>query len=290
MQSRYKIEFVHTKKGKVWTLRCGKPQKTPLLIIHGGPGFPHNYLESLKELSSDRQVIFYDQLGCGNSERPDNLDYQSVEYFVDELKQVRDTLELEELILFGHSWGSSLACEHASVQPQGVKGIIFASPYLNTQIWMKGVQQNLDQLPQKLQDQIRSNQDNGTTYSSEYAKVIEEYDKNFGLRVRPLPKEVEMSNQGFDTNTYQKLWGPSEFNPSGKLKTYQSPINLLPKVPILFTCGKYDSAKGEFLAEITDKLPGSEIVIFENSSHMPHIEQHDQYIQVLYDFFKKNSL
>lgn len=59
--------------GNVWFKRASPPgQKLglPLLVVHGEPGLPHNYLTSLERLASEREVIFWDQLGCGKSECP----------------------------------------------------------------------------------------------------------------------------------------------------------------------------------------------------------------------------
>jgi proline iminopeptidase len=287
---KYKIDFITTEFGKVWTLRCGGGSKTPLLIIHGGPGYPHNYLERLKQLSGEREVIFYDQLGCGFSSRPAEDKFRKVEYFINEVSFIREALGLEEMVLLGHSWGAVLACEHAVAFPKGVKGVIFASPFLDTKLWMKGVEKNLARLPPETQETILKHEKEGTTYSEEYSKAATEYENFFGCIIKPTPKEVEESNNGFDLDTYLKLWGPSEFYCSGDLKNYQAPISLLPKVPVLFTCGKFDTSKEEFLVEIKRKVPDSTMIVFDMSSHMPHIEQEKNYLEVLRGYFEEYHL
>lgn len=287
---KYRINLVKTEYGRVWTLRCVGGYKTPLLIIHGGPGFPHNYLESLKELATDRDVIFYDQLGCGYSERPTEESYRNLSYFINEIKAVRDDLDLNELIMLGHSFGAALVCEHAVAFPEGVKGVIFASPFLDTGIWMKGARKNISLLPREMQQSINIYEREGTTFKDEYQQIKQEYDKRFGLTIRPLPKEVEESNEGFDSETYRLLWGTSEFNCNGSLKNYKAPVQLLPPMPVLFTSGEYDSAKFEFLEEIRKKIPKSESMVFEKSAHMPHLEQKQEYLEAISIFLNRNRI
>src|SRR6266498_302131 len=99
--------------GKVWYKIVGKRKAVPLIVIHGGPGYPHFYLKPLEDLSNEREVIFYDQLGCGNSACPDNKNLWTVERFVDELETVITTLALEQYHILGQSWGAALAISYA---------------------------------------------------------------------------------------------------------------------------------------------------------------------------------
>src|SRR5688500_13940495 len=101
--------YVAVEGGRVWYGVVGAGAGAPLLALHGGPGYPHDYLEPLERLAGERPVIFYDQLGCGRSDRPDEPALWRVERFVDELGRVRAELSLEQVHLLGHSWGSMLA-------------------------------------------------------------------------------------------------------------------------------------------------------------------------------------
>ena len=106
--------YLHVPGGRVWYRSVGEPHddRAPLLCLHGGPGFTHYYLEPLEALADRRQVVFYDQLGCGRSERPDDLSLWTVDRFVEELATVRAALELDLLHLFGSSWGGMLAMQY----------------------------------------------------------------------------------------------------------------------------------------------------------------------------------
>ncbi len=89
--------------GKIWYERFGGGERTPLVLVHGGPGFPHNYLLSLKALSDDRPVIFYDQLGCGESQVEPDTGLWQIERFVEELKVLLHSLAPNGAHLLGHS-------------------------------------------------------------------------------------------------------------------------------------------------------------------------------------------
>ncbi len=117
--------------------KYGKPSdKTPILILHGGPGAAHYYLLGLALLSSrGRQVIFYDQLGCGQSDMPNDYSLWTIQTFIDELKALREQLGLKNIHLYGHSWGGMLAIEYMLTKPAGVMSAIFASSMIDMQLY-----------------------------------------------------------------------------------------------------------------------------------------------------------
>src|SRR4051794_14106810 len=122
--------------GEVWYRIAGDDRAgIPLLTLHGGPGYPHDYLEPLEQLADERPVIFYDQLGCGNSDRPEDRSLWRIDRFVRELAQVRTALRLRRMHLFGHSWGTMLAVDYV-LSPAPVTSLILASPALSIPRWM----------------------------------------------------------------------------------------------------------------------------------------------------------
>ena len=98
--------------GKVWYRRIGSGPKTPLLLLHGGPGAGHDYLLRMAALAGERPVIFYDQLGTGRSDAPEEERWYQIARFVEEVDAVRAALGLDRIVLFGNSWGSMLAIEY----------------------------------------------------------------------------------------------------------------------------------------------------------------------------------
>src|SRR5437868_13912193 len=81
---------------------------TPLLALHGGPGSTHNYFAPLERLADERPVVLYDQIGCGNSDRPKDIEL-TVDVFRDEVAAVREPLGLGRIPLPGAPWGALLA-------------------------------------------------------------------------------------------------------------------------------------------------------------------------------------
>ena len=110
----------------MWHKIVGAGDAIPLLTLHGGPGAGHDYLEPLEALAGDRPVVFFDQLGCGRSEQPDDHALWHIERFVEEVAAVRAALGLERIHLLGHSWGGWLAIEYMLGKPPGVESLILA--------------------------------------------------------------------------------------------------------------------------------------------------------------------
>ena len=109
---RNKEGYVDVPGGKIWYEIVGGGNGLPLITLHGGPGSTHFGFEPLKALAEDRSVVFYDQLGCGNSDRPDDASLWKVERFVEELHILRDALGLDRCHILGHSWGISQDVKH----------------------------------------------------------------------------------------------------------------------------------------------------------------------------------
>lgn len=131
--------FITAPGGKIWYQVVGKQSRAPLIVVHGGPGYPHDYLQPLDSLSDQRQIVFYDQLGCGKSDKPTDKKLWTVQRFIEELAEVVKSLKFQQYCLLGHSWGASLASGFALQKPKGLTGLILADPYLSTPIWLKDV-------------------------------------------------------------------------------------------------------------------------------------------------------
>lgn len=123
--------FIPVVGGRVWCRIAGIGDRIPLLALHGGPGIPHDYLEPLVEVADERPVVFYDQLGCGRSDRPDDPSLWQIGRFVAEVSQVREALGLARVQILGHSWGTILAADYALHQPLGLVSLVLASPALS---------------------------------------------------------------------------------------------------------------------------------------------------------------
>lgn len=279
--------FIDVTGGRVWYRIVGSGDRTPVILLHGGPGSASDYLKPLEKLALDRPVIFYDQLGCGRSDRPEGRDLWRIERFVEELAQVRRALKLKEVHIYGHSWGTMLAVDYMLTKPEGVKGLVLASPCLSTKRWVEDARVFVEQLPYKVRRAIRKNEEAGTTDSKEYELAVAEYLKRHLCRLDPWPKDLLQSFDMSNPAVYKIMWGPSEFYPTGNLKTYERVERLHEiKVPTFFTAGRYDEATPEATAWYRSHVPGSTLRIFENSSHMAMFEEPDVYTGSIREFLK----
>ncbi len=280
--------FVEVTGGRVWYRIVGSGSATPVVVLHGGPGAASNYLKPLEKLAVDRPVIFYDQLGCGRSDRPADRSLWRIERFVEELSQVREALKLKEIHLYGHSWGTMLAVDYMLTKPSGVKSLILASPCLSAKRWVEDANVLIAELPPDTQKVIRSHEKAGTTDSKEYQAAVTEYLKRHLCRLDPWPEDLARSFAASNAEIYNKMWGPSEFHPTGDLRAYDRVDRLREiKVPTLLASGRYDEATPGATTWYSSNLPGSTVRVFQKSSHLAMFEEQEEYVRTLREFMKK---
>ena len=280
--------FIQVTGGRVWYRVVGDKHATPLLVLHGGPGFPSYYLKPLAQLTDERPVIFYDQLGAGHSDRPTDTALWQISRFVKELQTVRDSLGLGEVYILGHSWGASLAVDYMLTNPEGVKGLILASPVLSVAAWQHDADSLLATLPDSVTAALKKHELAGTTDSEEYHELMIEYYKRYVTRMDPLPADVDSSIMQTGTEVYSKMWGPGEFQATGSLKSYERTSELSSiKIPVLLTAGRYDQAVPSTVRSFQRLIPGSRLEIFENSSHMAMQEETSRYVKAIRAFLRE---
>jgi proline-specific peptidase len=260
----------------------------PLLLLHGGPGVGHDYLESLAALASaSRRVILYDQLGCGRSDQPDDISLWRVERFVEELAIIRRELGLDTVHLLGQSWGGMLAIDYALTQPDGLVSLILASSLSSVPLYLAEANRLRRALPPEVQATLERHEAAGTTDDPEYQKAARVFLKRHVIRIVPLPAQVKRSlNQA--GQVYFTMWGPSEFRATGILKDWDRTDRLAEiRVPTLITSGRYDECTPRLNEVLHQGIVGSEWVIFENSSHMAHVEEPELYLPTVRSFLER---
>ena len=261
----------------------------PLIGLHGGPGFCHDYLESLWDLADERPIILYDQLGCGNSERPSDTSLWIADRHVVELGQVREALGLDRAHILGQSWGTMLLVDYMLTKPDGVESIVLASPCTSIPMWLADTNLLRSQLPAEVRETLDRHEAAGTIASDEYADATMEFYRRHLCRVDPWPMPLQRSLAKAGYPVYNTMWGLTEFNMTGGNLRYYDRTTQLDQisVPALWTCGRYDEATPETVEYYHDLLPGSELVVFEKSSHTAHLEEREAYMKVLRDFLAR---
>lgn len=282
--------FIPVKGGNVWFRITGNGPGTPLLLLHGGPGGKSNDRDPLRLLGHERPVVQYDQLGCGNSGRPTNTELWTVDRYVEELEQVRTALELEEVHILGHSWGTMLAAAYLLKKPEGVKSVIFSGPALNVGMWEQDQRNYLKKFPQEIQEVIERSEREHRTDSPEYQEAMYAFYHRHMCRLDPWPPEVMVDFEKMNQQIYNFMWGASEFTVTGTLKDYDDTKHLHEiNIPTLFTCGRYDEATPETTAYYAGLVPNAEFHVFENSSHLPGTEEPEAYAEKIREFLNRQT-
>jgi proline-specific peptidase len=285
--------FIPFRGYNVWYRTVGdqeKPGKLPLLCLHGGPGFPHDYLEPLEAIASTgRSVIFYDQLGCGNSNVPPDPSIYTMALYLEEVDVIRRALGLERVHIFGHSWGGMLAMEYVLTQPSGLASLILADTAASMPQWVAEMRRLVAELPPEVQQTILKHETAGTTDFPEYQGATRAFFRHHsGVRIDPQPDFLNRMADKPGDQVYHTMWGPSEFYVTGTLKDWDITGRLGEiRVSTLVIGGRYDHAT-PILTETLDRgIHNSEWVIFENSGHFPHIDETERFLQVLNQFLSR---
>lgn len=283
--------FVDVEGGKIWYKIVGKENKAPLLIIHGGPGSRScSSMSGYSLLADERPVIFYDQLGSGNSDRPSDTTLWEVSRFVNEIDKLREKLQLEDLHILGGSWGGALLAEYMiTKQPEGVKSVIFKSPLISTMDWMEDARILISQMPENLQDTINKYEALKQYDALPYIAATDSFYARYLFHVQYPPVQKKECNgvPGFNYEVYNYMWGPTEFTALGTLKDFDRAKDLSKiKEPVLFLAGEYDEARPETMYKYQKLIPGSEVVIIEDAGHACVIDQPEVTVEAIREFLK----
>lgn len=263
----------------------------PLLVVHGGPGCPHDYLEdlgALAEAGDGRPVVFYDQLGCGRSDRPDDPELWVMETFVEEVAAVREALGLDQVHLLGHSWGSQVALEYALGRPHGLTSLILAGPLASAPVYAAEARRLKESLPAEIQEVIDRHEAEGTTGNAAYEEATMAFYQRWLCRLDPWPEHLLRSFADLRQDVYEIMWGPAEWNVTGNLKDWDVTARLGElDLPVLVTSGRHDLTTPAVVRPLADGIRGAEWVVFEQSAHLPSAEEPEHYRQVLSSFLSR---
>jgi L-proline amide hydrolase len=260
----------------------------PLVVLHGGPGAAHDYLLSLTDLARDgRAVIHYDQLGNGRSTHlPDRgADFWTVDLFVRELHNLVAALGIAARHhVLGQSWGGFLAQEYALTHPAGLRALVLANTAASFPDFVAECNRLRAELPPEVEATLRRHEDAGTTDDPEYEQACNVFYARHVCRLDPWPQEVVEAFSWIerDPTVYHTMNGPSEFHVIGSIKDWKSKDRLSGiDVPTLIVSGGHDEATPALQAPLRDGIRDAQWVLFEDSSHMPHLEERERYMAIV---------
>ena len=283
--------YINVDGGRISYKIVGDGDGLPLLFIHGGPGSRScTSIPGYSLMSNDRPLIFYDQLGSGNSDNPGDSTLWKLDRFVEEINYIRNDLNLKELHILGHSWGAAVLIEYLLTKdPKGVKSVIFSSPYLGSKIWMEDAKILLKQLPQNLQDTIQKYELNKQYNAAPYLAAEDSFYSRFLSRKSwPRISPIECENiPPFNTDIYFYMWGPTEFNVIGTLKNFDRTQELQRlDYPTLFIIGEFDEVRVETINKFQKLTKNSSVAIIEDSGHLTMYDQPARVTTVIREFLE----
>ncbi len=291
------VGFIGTGECRTWFRITGSVGDRPTVVaLHGGPGATHDYLLSLTELAgAGRAVVHYDQLGNGRSTHLPDAEPSSwtVQRFLDELDALLAGLGIaEDYVLFGQSWGGMLAAEHAVLRPAGLRGLIIANSPASMPLWSAAAAELRADLPADTLAALVAHEAAGTTDSVEYVDAMRVFYRRHVCRLDPWPAELEATMAAIDTDptVYHTMNGPAEFHVTGSLRNW-SIVDRLPAItaPTLVISGRHDEATPTTVRPFVEQIRDSRWVLFEESSHMPHIEEPERFRSVVTEFLDQGS-
>ena len=290
---------INTPKGKfnVWTKRIGNNPKIKLLLLNGGPGMSHEYFECMESFLPKEGIefIYYDQLGTGFSDNPNDTTMWDLPRYVEEVEQVRVALHLDKdnFYLLGHSWGGILAMQYALKYQNNLKGIVVSNMMASCPKYgeySKVLQSKLNP------DVLKTIQDLEAKKDYANPKYMELLMANFynqhilRLPVSDWPEPVTRSMGRLNQSLYITMQGPSEMGLSGKLTNWDVSKKLKNiSVPTLVIGAKYDTMDPEYMKWMASQFQKGTYLYCAYGSHMSLYDDQQTYMKGLIDFLKKEN-
>ena len=247
--------YVTVPGGRVWYAIMGDGPGTPLVVVHGGPGGGSWSLKVWEALGDGRRVVRYDQLGAGKADHPTDTTLYAVARYVQELQALRDSLGLDEIHLYGRSWGAMLVQAYmGTANPSGVRSVILSSPLVTTAQWEHDADSLLTFLPDSIEEVIARHE----------------------------------AARSYDALVYRYMWGPTEFASTGTLKTFDATAWLRGlRLPTLFVTGQFDEATPASTEMFSTLVPGSEFHVIPDAGHATENDNPEALLRTVRDFLRR---
>ncbi|RRA49296.1 proline iminopeptidase-family hydrolase [Acidipila sp. EB88] len=276
-------------KYKVWTKRIGSGS-VKVLLLHGGPGFSHEYLEAMESFlpQAGIEMYYYDQLGCNNSDQPDDPSLWTLPRYLEEVEEVRRGLGLEDLVLYGHSWGGILAMEYALNHPRHLRGLVISNMTAGITAYLRRTAQWKLRLAPDILARLRMLESKGAYDSPEYQQIMtEDLYPQMICRTKPWPEPVTRAFRHANERIYLQMQGKSEFLVTGNLRNWER-WDRLPEIKVrTLTIGaRYDEMDPEDMKKMATLMGNASSIICENGSHLCMWDDQAFYFQHLLAFLE----
>ncbi|MGK5683549.1 proline iminopeptidase-family hydrolase [Actinoplanes sp. URMC 104] len=280
----------------VWVKRVGNNPELRMLLLHGGPGSTHEYLEACDSYlpAAGVEYYYYDQLGSGHSDRPGDASLWELDRFVDEVEQVRRALGLgrDDFVLYGQSWGGILAMEYALTHQQHLRGLVISNMMSSVPAYNAYAEQVLmPRLDPAALAEIKAMEANGTTEDPRYMELLEPHYREHVLRL-PLEEWPEPVVRGFahiNQEIYVRMQGPSELGISANatLASWDRTAELAAiTTPTLVIGAEHDTMDPAHMRMMAERLPAGRYLHCPDGSHLAMYDDQRTYFAGLVDFLR----
>jgi proline iminopeptidase len=276
-------------KYKVWTKKMGSgPLK--VLLLHGGPGFTHQYLEAMESFlpQAGTEMYYYDQLGCGNSDKPDDVSLWNTPRFVEEVEEVRLGLGLDDFVLYGQSWGGMLSIEYALKYQQHLRGLVISNMTASVKSYLRRLGEIVATLPEAMQERLRALEAAEDYDSPEYVSLMMDVLYPMAIcRNKPWPEPVTRAFRDASLQVYNTMQGKSEFVVTGYFKDWDRWADLHRIHVKTLTMGAgFDTMDPEDMKKMAELMPNAEAAICPNGSHLAMWDDQAVYFEHLLRFLR----
>jgi proline-specific peptidase len=272
--------------GRIWYRKTGTGTGTPVILVHGGPGYSSFYLKSLEALGDDRPVIRYDQLGGGKSGPLTDTTQMTIAHFVEELDSLRSALGYDRVHILGHSWGTILGFEYYRAHPEHVASLTLGSAALDIPLWERNARRLVGTLSDSAQHAIQVREAEQNFTAPDYQRALEEFYGKYVWR-RPVAADLDSTLATINGLIYNYMQGPSEFLITGTLKTYDVTSSLgTIRVPTLYTVGEFDEADPPTIRRFAARTPGARVEVIPGAAHITTWDNPEGMVRVVREFLR----
>jgi proline iminopeptidase len=272
--------------GRIRYKVTGAGSGTPVILLHGGPGYSSFYLKPFEALGDDRTVVRYDQLGGGKSDRITDTTLFTIAHFVRELDSLRAHLGYTKVHLLGHSWGTILALEYYRAHAEHVASLILASAALDIPAWERNARRLVGTLSDSAQRAIRTRERQGRFDAPDYQAALGEFYGKYVWR-HPVQPDLDSLMRTVNEAIYNYMQGPSEFTITGTLKRYDgTPLLKAITVPTLYTVGEFDEADPPTIKRFARMTPGAQVVVLPGAAHLTPWDARDESVRAVRTFLR----
>jgi proline iminopeptidase len=283
---------------RVWVKRTGNNPRLRVLLLHGGPGATHEYLEACDSYlpAAGVEYYYYDQLGSGFSDQPDEPSLWETGRFVDEVEQVRVALGLDSgnFVLYGHSWGGILATEYALAHGQHLRGLVISNMMASVPDYNAYAEQVLmPEMDQVALSEIKAFEASGDIENPRYQELLMEQHYIHHVLRMPVEDWPDPAQRGFahiNPAIYVSMQGPSELGISSgaKLVNWDRTADLASiTVPSLVIGARYDTMDPAHMKMMAGRLPHGSYLYCPNGSHMAMYDDQQTYFAGLVEFLHR---